>query len=92
MVSGNNKQKGNALCAHSPFAMVCLNMRFKHAFSVSRCSNHIVGAKQETLILNTCVLLSGGGVEFFDRTLEDPIYSTITSSANSQPPKLLGSA
>ena len=67
-------------------------MRFKHAFSVSRCSNHFVGAKQEKPILNTCVLLSGGGVEFFDGTLEGPIYSTITSSANSQPPKLLGSA
>ena len=46
----------------------------------------------EKAILNTYVLLSGGGVEPFDGTLDGPIYSTITSSANSQPPKLLGSA
>ena len=46
----------------------------------------------EKLILNIWVLLCGGGVEPFGGTPEGSIYSTITSSANSQPPKLLGSA
>ena len=70
----------------------CLNVRFEHALCVNRCLNHFVRPRLEKQLLNTCVLLCGGGVEPFDGTLDGPIYSTITSSANSQPPKLLGSA